>query len=76
MITLQEQLEIWQDKKDAELEIDNIIDELNEGILNRKIGMTVKDPAIYLIVRIENDREAYINYKIKQIQKAIDKGGE
>ena len=70
-MTLQEQLLVWQNNSTAQEAINDIVDNLNDGIIDSEIGMTVKDPAIFLIVEIEKDRDAYIARQIANIQKAI-----
>ena len=70
-MTLQEQLLVWQNNSTAQEAINDIIDDLNDGIINPTVGMTVKDPAIYLIIEIENNRNAYIARQIANIEKAI-----
>ena len=73
-MTLQQQLNMWKDDINANLEIDEIVDELNDNIIDPNVGMTVKDPAIALIIEIESNRDAYISRQIANIEDAIAKG--
>ncbi len=72
-MTLQEQLQLWQNNETANDEIDLLIEKLNDGVINPEVNPTVKTPALELVLRIENNRNTYIADKITDIENAIEK---
>ncbi len=67
MATFQEQLNDWKSTKKANDMIDEIISNLNAGIINPAVNMTVKIPVIALITEIESDRMAYKNNMVAKL---------
>ena len=72
MSTLQDNLSDWQDPAKADAMIDDIIDQLGDGVVDDGINMDLRSRGAQAIVAIEADRAAYIATRISQIQAAIE----